>query len=159
MTPNLGLATNEDLMRELICRFKMEQFNAGAGTISINGAIERALTLSEMIGGMSAPEREYRTVDEEPRQQVPYTPKRVSYNNPIKKAPKKGTRLGSKKQRDERNLIIYGMHTQGMTFAQIAAKMNLSPEYIRQIVNLKKTENDALVILEKANENPEPIAF
>jgi hypothetical protein len=56
----LGCATNEDMLRELICRFKME---AMPGNISSLMNIERALTLAEMLGSMGALEREYRTVD------------------------------------------------------------------------------------------------
>jgi len=67
-----------------------------------------------------------------------------------KKTPVKRGPRGSKEQRHNRNAMIYGMHAQGMTNAQIAEKVNLSAEHIRQIVNKKKDENDALVILEKA---------
>ena len=58
----LGLATTEELLRELICRFEMTQFVPGSmETRSM--AVRRALVLAEMLGGMGAPEREYRTVD------------------------------------------------------------------------------------------------
>jgi hypothetical protein len=60
--PHLGLATNEAMLRELICRFKMDTY-ADPASVSCYGSIERALALAEMLGGMSAPEREYRTVD------------------------------------------------------------------------------------------------
>jgi len=149
MPANLGLASNEEMMRELICRFKMEQYTNGSD-ISVHRAIERALILSEMIGSMDAPEREYRVVDGEERQQVPYTPKRVKYNNPIKNKPVKRGPRGSKKERDIRNTMIYGMHVQGRTNAQIADTLGLSAEHVRQLVSKKKDENDALVILEKA---------
>lgn len=61
---NLGLATNEELFRELICRFKMTQYsNRSTGIrIDVVQSVDRALELSEMLGGMSAPDREYRTV-------------------------------------------------------------------------------------------------
>jgi hypothetical protein len=49
----LGLATTEEMIRELICRFKVDQ------TFS---SVERALVLAEMLGGMGAPDREYATV-------------------------------------------------------------------------------------------------
>ena len=56
----LGLASNEDLFRELICRFKL----AGAmSNVSSLMNVERAVALAEMLGGMDAGEREYRTVD------------------------------------------------------------------------------------------------
>ncbi len=59
-TPRLGLATNEELVRELICRFRLNCF----GRITTDHRdIERALTLAEMLGGMDRPSREYRTVD------------------------------------------------------------------------------------------------
>ena len=58
----LGMATSEDLMRELITRFKMEMY-VDSSSVSTFGSVERALVLAEMLGGMSAPEREYRTVD------------------------------------------------------------------------------------------------
>jgi len=58
--PHLGWATSEDMMRELICRFKMTQYTDGIESFV---AVERALVLAEMLGSMSAPEREYRTVD------------------------------------------------------------------------------------------------
>src|SRR6476646_5197556 len=140
MPANLGLASNEEMMRELICRFKMEQYTNGSD-ISVHKAIERALILSEMIGSMDAPEREYRVVDGEERQQVPYTPKRVSYNNPTKKKPKKRGPYASKTQRAERNARIIAMFEQGYTYAQIAAQMTLSPEYIRQIISKAVEEN------------------
>lgn len=60
---NLGLATTEDLMRELICRFKMTQYVSGGPSVSVHRAIDRALVLAEMLGNLDAPEREYRTVD------------------------------------------------------------------------------------------------
>jgi hypothetical protein len=61
--PLLGLATNEDMLRELICRFKMSQYSPHGSNQTAHQSIERALVLAEMLGGMGAPEREYRTVD------------------------------------------------------------------------------------------------
>jgi len=58
----LGLATNEELMRELICRFRMNTYVQGS-TETHQMSVDRALALAEMLGGMSAPDREYRTVD------------------------------------------------------------------------------------------------
>ena len=143
MPANLGLASNEEMMRELICRFKMEQYTNGSD-ISVHRAIERALILSEMIGSMDAPEREYRTTDKEERQQVPYTPKRVKYNNSVKNKPKKRGPYASKSQREVRNARIIAMREQGYSNAQIAAQMDLSPKYIRQIAtNFEKTQKDA----------------
>jgi len=59
----LGLATNEELLRELICRFKMKQYEPHGSNVSVHQAVDRALVLAEMLGGMGAPEREYRTVE------------------------------------------------------------------------------------------------
>ena len=61
--PLLGLATTEQMFRELICRFKMEQFVPGVTSTTLAADFDRALILAEMLGGLSAPEREYRTVD------------------------------------------------------------------------------------------------
>jgi len=58
--PLLGLATNEQMIRELICRFKIDASQTNGWALP---SIERALTLAEMLGGMVATEREYRTVD------------------------------------------------------------------------------------------------
>jgi hypothetical protein len=58
-TANLGLATTEEMLRELICRFKLDGCYASNGSIR---AIERALTLSELLGGLDGPTREYKTV-------------------------------------------------------------------------------------------------
>jgi hypothetical protein len=60
--PNLGLATTEEMMRELITRFRMEQYVDSVST-SAYAAVDRAIALAEMLGGMDAHEREYRTVD------------------------------------------------------------------------------------------------
>jgi hypothetical protein len=62
-SPRLGLATNEEMLRELICRFKMTTY-VPRSTETHHLAIERALVLAEMLGGMGATEREYRTVDD-----------------------------------------------------------------------------------------------
>lgn len=51
---SLGLASTEMLMRELICRCRM---NAVSN-------FDNAVILAEMLGGMHATEREYRPVDE-----------------------------------------------------------------------------------------------
>lgn len=58
--PHLGLATTEELLREVIAR--QRQFGPHDVAGQYRG-IDRIVVLSEMIGGMSAPEREYRTVD------------------------------------------------------------------------------------------------
>lgn len=64
-TALLGLATTEELMRELICRFKMTQYDHLSGVrADVVRAVDRALALSEMLGGLNGPEREYRTVDD-----------------------------------------------------------------------------------------------
>ena len=55
--PLLGLATTEELFREIITRFAM------LGRYP--GPVERALVLAEMLGSLSAEDREYRTVDVE----------------------------------------------------------------------------------------------
>ena len=51
--PYLGLATTEQMFRELIARCRALPIFT----------FDRAITLAEMLGGMSASEREYRTVD------------------------------------------------------------------------------------------------
>lgn len=56
----LGLATTEQLMRELIVRFTVHYPHDWSSQLK---SIERALALSEMLGGLDAPTREYRTVD------------------------------------------------------------------------------------------------
>lgn len=55
----LGLATTEELVRELICRFKLNMLGTHTNLLDI----ERALTLAELLGSLSKPEREYRTVE------------------------------------------------------------------------------------------------
>jgi hypothetical protein len=57
---NLGLASTEDLFRELICRFVIP---ASGGNVTALTKINRALHLAEMLGELRATEREYRTVD------------------------------------------------------------------------------------------------
>ena len=57
---SLGLASNEDMLRELICRFKLDSLGGDVGVLP---RVERALTLAEMLGSMDTVEREYRTVD------------------------------------------------------------------------------------------------
>lgn len=56
--PLLGLATTESLFRELITRFR----HTGDVSMTLLN-IDRCIALAEMLGGMSAPEREYRTVE------------------------------------------------------------------------------------------------
>lgn len=56
--PYLGLATNEMLFRELISRLGSWE---AASAYYTN--IDRVVKLAEMLGSMSASEREYRTVD------------------------------------------------------------------------------------------------
>ena len=56
----LGLATTEELFRELICRFKMDLYVQGS-TETHHASVERAIVLAEMLGGIDAPTREYRT--------------------------------------------------------------------------------------------------
>ena len=58
-TANLGLATTEELFRELIARAKTNLF----GNVGDARAVDRAVALAEMLGGLSASDREYRTVD------------------------------------------------------------------------------------------------
>lgn len=62
--PRLGLATTEELFRELICRFKMTQYDNRASGLrtDVVAAVDRALALAEMLGAMDKPSREYRTV-------------------------------------------------------------------------------------------------
>lgn len=50
-SPLLGLATTEELFRELIARFSTQLM------------IDKALKLAEMLGELYAIDREYRTVD------------------------------------------------------------------------------------------------
>ena len=59
--PYLGLATTEQMFRELIVRFQMNTYGEHTWMLDF----ERALVLAEMLGGLSAPEKEYRTVDHE----------------------------------------------------------------------------------------------
>lgn len=58
--PYLGLATTEELFRELIARFSV---NADRNVIGNLNMVNRALVLAEMLGSLSGPDREYRTVD------------------------------------------------------------------------------------------------
>jgi hypothetical protein len=57
----LGLASTEQMLRELICRFKITA--TCQPSVSSLMEVEWALTLAEMLGQMDAPTREYRTVD------------------------------------------------------------------------------------------------
>lgn len=59
--PMLGLASTEELMRELIARWKISAI-AGESTYA---NVDNALTLAEMLGRMDAETREYRTVGHE----------------------------------------------------------------------------------------------
>jgi hypothetical protein len=58
--PLLGLATTEELLREVIVRFTIIYRN---DPINHERNVERALVLAEMVGGLSAFDREYRTAD------------------------------------------------------------------------------------------------
>ena len=53
--PLLGLATTEELIRELIARFTVP-------TLTLIG-VERALMMAEILGSLPPDERGYRTVD------------------------------------------------------------------------------------------------
>jgi hypothetical protein len=57
---NLGLATNEKLIRELITRFKMDALNNNIDQIKY---MDRAITMGILLGSMSPEDREYRSVD------------------------------------------------------------------------------------------------
>jgi hypothetical protein len=57
---NLGLATTEEMLRELICRFSGHRPHNPLGH---REGINRCVTLAEMLGSLSTAEREYRTVD------------------------------------------------------------------------------------------------
>jgi hypothetical protein len=59
--PLLGLATTEELFRELIARC------TATWLTGLN--VQRAVILAEMLGGLSGAEREYRTA--EPHKQTP----------------------------------------------------------------------------------------
>jgi hypothetical protein len=56
----LGLATTEELFRELIARFTVHYPNTHIESLLM---INRALELSEMLGGLKSVDKEYRTVD------------------------------------------------------------------------------------------------
>jgi len=62
-TANLGLASTEELFRELICRFEMTQYDPGVLNPESVAAVRRAIQLAEMLGGLDGPTRNYRTVD------------------------------------------------------------------------------------------------
>jgi hypothetical protein len=57
--PHLGLATTEEMFREIIARFS----NLPSGSAEEWAGHRNALVLAEMLGGLGAVEREYRTVD------------------------------------------------------------------------------------------------
>jgi hypothetical protein len=56
---NLGLATTEELLREVITRLEMSWTSTNLEGVA---NIRRALQLSEILGSMGAETREYRTV-------------------------------------------------------------------------------------------------
>jgi hypothetical protein len=56
----LGLASTEQLIRELITRFTVHHPHSQE---TQHASTQRALMLAEMLGGLDAPTREYRTVD------------------------------------------------------------------------------------------------
>ena len=56
----LGFATTEELFRELIVRFTI---HCAPAEITQMLCTERALILAEMLGGLNATEKEYRTVN------------------------------------------------------------------------------------------------
>lgn len=56
---NLGLATTEELFRELIARFT---FDGTRGDITATLKINCAITLAEMLGALSVFDKEYKTV-------------------------------------------------------------------------------------------------
>jgi len=58
LEPRLGLASTEELFRELICRLTVVP-EASVTTVT---AVKRGLILAEMLGSLSTGEREYRTV-------------------------------------------------------------------------------------------------
>jgi hypothetical protein len=58
--PYLGLATTEELMRELITRFVVHYPHNDVKQMDMTS---KALYLAEILGSLSAPEKEYRTVD------------------------------------------------------------------------------------------------
>lgn len=58
--PLLGLATTEELFREIIARFTTSLYSAGS--------MQRSLILAEMLGGLSATDREYRTAEPWPEE-------------------------------------------------------------------------------------------
>jgi hypothetical protein len=57
---NLGLATSEQLIRELITRFKMDVLNNNIDQMKY---MDWAITLGILLGNMGPADREYRTVD------------------------------------------------------------------------------------------------
>lgn len=71
--PLLGLATTEELFREIIARFTTTGLSDTSVIFHATGMthlnVNRALILSEMLGGLGALDREYRTA--EPQEQEP----------------------------------------------------------------------------------------
>lgn len=60
---SLGLASTEDLFRELICRLAIVPRQEGLTPVTHLVGTERGLILAEMLGSLNTLEREYRTVD------------------------------------------------------------------------------------------------
>lgn len=56
---NMGYATTEELFRELICRLAIVPVGHDVTRLK---ATQRGLILAELLGGLDAEEREYRTV-------------------------------------------------------------------------------------------------
>jgi len=65
--PLLGLATTEELFREIIARFTTTGLNNPEVLFHVTGMthlnVNRALILAEMLGGLSALDREYRPAE------------------------------------------------------------------------------------------------
>lgn len=60
MSANLGEASTEELMRELIARDRTSVIQS---TFDAYTRVRRVEVLAEMLGSMNSPTREYRTVD------------------------------------------------------------------------------------------------
>jgi len=58
--PYLGLATTEELFRELIARFSMSYDRMAMDALE---NVARVAKLAEMLGGLSGPDKEYKTVN------------------------------------------------------------------------------------------------
>lgn len=57
---NLGLATTEELVNELIARFTINYIGSPEQLL----AMDRIVILAKFLGGLTALEKEYRTVDQ-----------------------------------------------------------------------------------------------